>query len=177
MTQGLLLPAIFISFLSPMTCKRRRERGRRKREEGEVSVFLHLEALAELYINTFVKWAGVVEYWCVSECVFFFSLRVLPLIVPPWGRETTRSSPAWHVLLFPFSRAFFLFTFVSSGHSLFSLRLSSYIVFITFLILSVHDVTVKVQFFELLWQARMYFSWCKWECTLYSVVIGSLSPP
>lgn len=68
MTQGLLLPAIFISFLSPMTCKRRRERGRRKREDGEVSVFLHLEALAELYINTFVKWAGVVEYWCVSEC-------------------------------------------------------------------------------------------------------------
>lgn len=83
MTQGLLLPAIFISFLSPMTCKRRRERGRRKREDGEVSVFLHLEALAELYINTFVKWAGVVEYWCVSECVFFFSLRVLPSIVPP----------------------------------------------------------------------------------------------
>ena len=176
MTQGLLLPAIFISFLSPMTCKRRREGGRRKREEGEVSVFLHLEALAELYINTFVKWAGVVEYWCVSECVFFFflSLRVLPSILPPRGRETTRSGPAWHVLLL---LSLALFTYVSSPHSLFSLHLSSYVVLIMFLNLSVPDVTVNVQFFELLWQARMCLSLCKWECTLYSFVICSPIPP
>lgn len=64
-----------------MTCKRKREKGgrrrRRERERGrrDKSVCSRVrrgwEALAELYINKFVKWASVVEYSCVSVCGFF----------------------------------------------------------------------------------------------------------
>lgn len=69
------MPVIFISSISPMTCKgkrddggRRRRKKGRKREGGKSQRDLRRwEAGAELYINKFVKWAGVCE--CVCVCL------------------------------------------------------------------------------------------------------------
>lgn len=80
-----------------MTCKRKKDEGgrkkkrKRKREAGKVCsyVWRGWEAFADLYINTFVKWAGVVEdlYVCVSVCVggvlpsIFFQEAQTPQVV------------------------------------------------------------------------------------------------
>lgn len=90
-------------------------------------VWRGLEALAELYINTFVKWAGVVEYLCVSVCVF---LGACYLRFSHHEAQKPHAAALYVThFAFPSLSLFFLFTYASSTHSFLSLCLSCSIVF------------------------------------------------